>query len=399
MAGSILDRGNGKYKLSYMKNKERYNTTITATNMEEAQELLDKFVNSVNKLSTIDIRTCTLSEFVDLYFENYAYEMLAEECSYNYRKTLDNWVLPKIGDTLLIECTSEFFIKYFEWLSKQISPKTHKLLSVGSKEKIFGVISSVFRCAVSWKLFTTNPLYEARPDEFKRKAKTKVANVQSRCLTMEESRRLIKALNSVDLKYQIIVHLAIIGGLRRSEILGIKWQNINFKNRSLDIKQSSQYVPQKGYVEGDLKNETSERTIALPQSTILMLLDYKMQVSGYDNDFVFINDKGRRKGLRMNPISVTAWFKRFRESIQLPPEVPLHGLRHTNATILITTGINVKNVSSRLGHSNIGTTLNVYSHALTSVDKVAGNTLDKILFKRKNNKFKIQKKKKEDVLE
>lgn len=397
MAGSILPRGNGKYKLSYMKNGERYNTTVTATDMTEAQELLEKFVNSVNKLSNIDIRKCTLSEFVDLYFDNYAYEMLAAECVYNYRRALDNWVLPKIGDALLIECTSNFFIKYFEWLSKQYSPRTHKLLSVGSKEKIFGVVSSVFSCAVTWKLFDTNPLYDARPDEFKRKAKSKVANVQTRCLTMEESRRLIKALNTVDLKYQIIVHLAIIGGLRRSEILGIKWSNIDFKNRTLDIRQSSQYIPKKGYVEGNLKNETSERTIALPYSTILMLLDYKMQTSGYDNDFVFINDKGRRKGLRLNPNSVTAWFKRFRESINLPPEVPLHGLRHTNATILITSGINVKNVSSRLGHSNIGTTLNVYSHALTSVDKVAGNTLDKILFKRKH-KFRIKKKKKEDVL-
>lgn len=397
MAGSILYRGNGKYKLSYMKDCQRYNTTVTAADMPEAEELLEKFVNSVNKLSNIDIRKCTLTEFVDLYFEHYAYEMLAEECNYNYRKTLDNWVLPKIGDALLIECTSEFFIKYLEWLSKQISPKTHKLLSVGSKEKIFGVISSVFSCAVMWKLFSVNPLYAARPDEFKRKAKNKLATVQSRCLTVEESRRLIKALHTVDLKYQIIVHLAIIGGLRRSEILGIQWQNIDLKNRTLDIRQSSQYVPKKGYVVGEVKNETSERTIALPQSTVLMLLDYKMQTTGYDNDFVFINDKGRRKGLRLNPTSVTAWFKRFRESIDLPPEVPLHGLRHTNATILITKGINVKNVSSRLGHSNIGTTLNVYSHALTSVDKVAGNTLDKILFKRKHT-FRIQKKKKEDVL-
>ena len=397
MAGSILYRGNGKYKLSYMKNTQRYNTTVTAVDMAEAEELLKKFINSVNKLSNIDIRKCTLSEFVDLYFEYYAYEMLAQECYYNYRKTLDNWVLPKIGDALLIECTSDFFIKYLEWLSKQISPKTHKLLSVGSKEKIFGVISSVFSCAVMWKLFAINPLYAARPDEFKRKAKNKLATVQSRCLTLEESRKLIKALHTVDLKYQIIVHLAIIGGLRRSEILGIKWQNIDLKNHTLDIKQSSQYVPKKGYVVGEVKNETSERTIALPKSTVLMLLDYKMNTTGYDNDFVFINDKGRRKGLRLNPVSVTAWFKRFRESIDLPPEVPLHGLRHTNATILITKGINVKNVSSRLGHSNIGTTLNVYSHALTSVDKVAGNTLDKILFKRKHA-FRIQKKKKEDVL-
>lgn len=348
MAGSILYRGNGKYKLSYMKNRERYNTTVTAIDDEEAEKLLEKFVAQIEKMTHIDKNTCTLSEFVDLYFENYAYEILAEECIYNYYKALNNWVLPKIGNTVLANCTTQFFIDYFNWLAKQISPKTNKVLAVGSREKIFGIVSSVFSCAVTWKLFTENPLYAARPDDFKKKAKSNVSHIQERCLTMEESRKLIKALDDVDLKYKIIVHFAIIGGLRRSEIMGVKWKDIDFANKTLTLQQSSQYVPKKGYVEGDLKNEPSERTIALPHSTMLMLLDYKMQTVDYDNDFVFINDKGRRKGLRMNPVSVTNWFKTFRRKIELPPEVPLHGLRHTNATILISKGINVKNVSSRL---------------------------------------------------
>lgn len=348
MAGSKTKRANGKYKLSYMKNRERYNITVSAANDDEADKLLEKFVAQIDKMSQIDKNTCTLSEFVNLYFENYAYDMLAEECIYNYYRALKNWVLPKIGNTVLAKCTTPFFIDYFNWLAKQISPKTNKVLSVGSREKIFGIVSSVFSCAVTWKLFTVNPLYAARPDDFKKNAKNKISHIQERCLTMEESRKLIKALDDVDLKYKIIVHFAIIGGLRRSEIMGIKWKDIDFANKTLTLQQSSQYVPKKGYVEGDLKNDSSERTIALPHLTMLMLLDYKMQTVDYDNDFVFINDKGRRKGLRMNPVSVTNWFKAFRNKIELPPEVPLHGLRHTNATILISKGINVKNVSSRL---------------------------------------------------
>lgn len=348
MAGSILDRGNGKYKLSVMRNRERYNTTVNAVDMDEAQELLDKFVIQVERMTHIDKNKCTLSEFVNLYFDNYAYEMLAEECIYSYYKTLRYWVLPKIGNTLLVDCTTPFFIDYFNWLAKQISPKTKKVLAVGSREKIFGILSSVFTCAVTWKVFTVNPLYAARPDDFKKNAKNNIAHVQERCLTLEEGRKLIKALKDVDLKYQIIVHFAIIGGLRRSEILGLKWRDIDFVNKTFKLQQSSQYVPKKGYVEGELKNDTSERAIALPNITMMMLLDYKMQTVGYDNDFIFINDKGRRKGLRMNPSSVTNWFTRFRRSIDLPPEVPLHGLRHTSATILLSKGINVKNVSSRL---------------------------------------------------
>lgn len=348
MAGTILKRANGNYKLSYMKNRERYNITVTATNDDEANNLLKKFVAQIDRMSKIDKNACTLSEFVDLYFKNYAYDMLAEECIYNYYRALNNWVLPKIGNTILANCTVEFFIDYFNWLAKQISPRTNKVLSVGSREKIFGIVSSVFSCAVTWNLFTENPLYGARPDEFKKNSKKKISHIQERCLTLEESRRLIKALETVDLKYKIIVHLAIVGGLRRSEIMGIKWKDIDFVNKNLTLQQSSQYVPKKGYVEGNLKNDTSERTIALPHLTMVMLLDYKMKTIYYDNDFVFLNDKGRRKGLRMNPVSVTNWFKAFRNKINIPSEVPLHGLRHTNATILISQGINVKNVSSRL---------------------------------------------------
>ena len=395
MAGSIYDRGNGKYKLSFMRKGERYNTTVTASDMKEAKELLKKFVESIEKAITIDKKKCTITEFTELYFEHYAYDMLAEECIYNYSKALNNWVLPKIGDAYLSQCTPTFFKKYFTWLSKQISPVTNKVLSVGSKEKIYGIIASVFTCAVTWKLFDTNPVYEARPEEFKRKNKLKKSAVQERCLTMDEAKKLVRALEFVDLKYKIIVHFAIVCGLRRSEILGIKWKNIDFVNKTLNLQKGSQYVPKKGYVETDLKNDTSVRSISLPQITITMLLDYKMQMSKYyDNDYVFLNDKGIRTGKRMNPVSVTNWFKKFRDSIDLSNEVPLHGLRHTSATILIVKGINIKSVSKRLGHSNTSTTLNIYSHALTAVDKVAGDTLEKILFKRKH-KRKIARKKKE----
>lgn len=398
MAGTIIPQANGKYKLTFMKHRQRYYKTVSANNEDEAQKLLDIFMKFVDKVIDIDINICTFEDFCSLYFKDYAPHLLAEECIYNYSRALENWVLPKIGKTTLANCTTDYFKKYFKWLENQISPSTNQYLSIGSREKIYGIMSSVFSCAMQWKVLKKNTLKEARPEEFKKKNKLKATKASQRALTMEESRTLIKALNNVDLKYQLITHFAIIGGLRRSEILGLKWADINFKEQCATVNQSSLYVPKKGYVVGDLKNETSCRIVALPKVTMLLLLDYRIQTPNTDNDFIFINDKGRRKGLRMNPTSVTAWFKRFREQIGLPEEVPLHGLRHTNATILITKGINVKSVSSRLGHSNTSTTLNIYAQAVTGVDKTAGETLDKILFKRKNA-FKIKRKKTEGILQ
>lgn len=398
MAGTVIPQGNGKFKLTFMKHRQRYYKTVSANSEKEAEELLKLFIKFVDKVVNINIEICTFEDFCTLYFKDYAPGLLAEECIYNYTKALENWVLPKIGNATLKECNNTNFLKnYFKWLSNQVSPKTNQYLSIGSREKIYGIMSSVFSCATQWKILTKNPITAARPDEFKSKNKKKTAKAKQRSLTMEESRKLMKALKDVDLKYQLITHFAIIGGLRRSEILGIKWSDVNFREQYVNINQSSIFVPKKGYVIGDLKNETSNRTIALPKVTMLLLLDYKINTKDYDNDFIFINDKGRRKGLRLNPTSVTAWFKRFRESIGLPDEVPLHGLRHTNATILISKGINVKNVSSRLGHSNTSTTLNIYAQAITGVDKTAGETLDNILFKR-HNVFRIKRKKKEEIV-
>lgn len=396
MAGTIILQANGKYKLTFMKHKQRYYKTVKANDEEEAKRLLNLFMKFVDKIVDINPDICTLNDFCEIYFKDYAPNLLAEECVYNYSRALTNWVLPKIGETTLTDCTSDFFKSYFKWLSNQISPETHEPLSIGSREKIFGIISSVFSCATQWNIIKANPLKSARPEEFKRKNKLKQSKDKQRCLTLEESKRLIKELNNVDLKYQIITQIALIGGLRRSEILGLKWIDVDFKNSCIYINQSSIFVPKKGYVVGDLKTETSERTVSLPRVTMLLLLEYKMKSENNDNNFVFINDKGRRKGLRMNPSSVTNWFKAFREKVGLPKDVALQGLRHSSATILIAKGINVKSVSSRLGHSNTSTTLNIYAHAITGVDKQAGDTLDKILLKRKNV-HRIKRKKKEVI--
>jgi len=396
MAGTIILQANGKYKLTFMKHKQRYYKTVKANDEEEAKRLLNLFMKFVDKIVDINPDICTLNDFCEIYFKDYAPNLLAEECVYNYSRALTNWVLPKIGETILTNCTSDFFKSYFKWLSNQISPETHEPLSIGSREKIFSIISSVFSCATQWNILKVNPLKAARPEEFKRKNKLKQSKDKQRCLTLEESKRLIKELNNVDLKYQIITQIALIGGLRRSEILGLKWIDVDFKNSCIYINQSSIFVPKKGYVVGDLKTETSERTVSLPRVTMLLLLEYKIKSENNDNNFVFINDKGRRKGLRMNPSSVTNWFKAFREKVGLPKDVALQGLRHSSATILIAKGINVKSVSSRLGHSNTSTTLNIYAHAITGVDKQAGETLDKILLKRKNV-HRIKRKKKEVI--
>lgn len=407
MAGTVIDKGNGSYKLSYMYKSKRYYETVEARTLTEARLLLAQFVLDIRNGVYFKSSKLTFEQFAAIYLKDYAYNNLCYESQNKTVSTLVNWFLPKLATYKLEDLTPQVWSNYFSWLSEQISPTTKRKLAKTTIERFYAIICSMYNFAIKNELTKTNTISDSRANTRKTKEmlkKQKVAHVKERCLTYEEAFRLIDALNEVDLKYQLIVHFGIAGGLRRSEILGIKWSDIDFDKCTVSICQSSLQVCNVGYVEGDLKNTYSHRKIYMPKTTIELLKDYRKESLKYnkDGDFVFVNNRGCRKGLRLCPGTVTRWFREFRKSIKLPDEVPLHGLRHTSATILIAEGVNIKSVSSRLGHSNTNTTLDVYSHALTEVDRSATDDIESFLFedmeapqnsvsKRYTSKVKISK--------
>ena len=382
MAGSILVKDNGKYKLSYMKDHQRYNKTVTCSSYQEAEVFLASFITDINNGTYVKPCNMTLEKFVSQkYLDYYGYINLGSETIYKHMQELRNWVFPKFGDYKMSDFTPFIWAEYFSWLSKQISPTTHKVLSIATVDRIFAVLCSVFTCAKKWQYVRNNSVRLSKSDlAINKRKKSNKSKIHERCLTYEEAYKLIDALDKVDLKYQLIVHFAIVGGLRRSEILGIKRTDIDFKNNIVHINQSSLQTPNFGYEEGSLKTPSSYRSLYMPPTTMKLLKKYLTVTPNTDNDFVFVNDKGVRKGLRLCPATVSRWFRRFREKLKLPNEVPLHGLRHTSATILISQGINVKNVSARLGHSNANTTLDVYSHSIDDIDRLASDTIEKCLY-------------------
>lgn len=286
----------------------------------------------------------------------------------------------------LTDFTPFIWANFFSWLSKQKSEETKKVLSQGTVDRIFAVLCSVFRCAKKWQYVKTNSVQACRSEYTKKKRKkAQQSHVAERCLSYNEAFKLIDSLEHEDLKYQLIVHFAIVGGLRRSEILGIKWSNVDFSSNIVHITQSSLQTPNYGYEEGNLKTPASYRSLYMPSTTMELLKKYINITPNTDNDFVFVNNRGARIGQRLCPGTVTRWFRNFREKNGLPKEVPLHSLRHTSATILIAEGVNITNVSSRLGHSRVDTTLDVYSHALTDIDRLACDTIEKTLYEDSEN--------------
>lgn len=228
----------------------------------------------------------------------------------------------------------------------------------------------------------------------------------------EQAFHVLELLDLEPLKWKVAMYLLIYSGVRRGELLGLEWGDIDFDNKVIHIRRTSQYVKDMGIITKSPKNETSYRTIKLSEMMFDLLREYRqyweqlrealediwqyiIEITLVDgkkkrvqNDRLFIKDDSTP----MNPDSLTDWTRRFVERNDLPHFTP-HSLRHTHATLLIAEGVSIPTVSRRLGHSSIATTSRIYVHAIQAQDEIASDVIDEKLNPVKRKK---QEDKKED---
>ena len=242
------------------------------------------------------------------------------------------------------------------------------------------IISSILGEAVKQGILLSNPCSRVRTPKIKHK--------EAEYLEENDVIRLLQSLEKEPLQYRALITLLLYSGMRRGEALGLTWKDINFKDNLIDINKSSLYVSGKGIFDDETKNESSKRVIKVPQSVIDSLKQlqieqfHKRQMltdeDWQDCDKVFKASNGSP----LHPDTLSSWFKRFLKRHNLP-NCHIHTLRHTNASLLIAQGINVRTVSNRLGHAQTSTTENIYSHAIKTADEKAAETLEEILTQKK----------------
>lgn len=193
---------------------------------------------------------------------------------------------------------------------------------------------------------------------------------------------------TVPIKYKTSIILAIYTGMRREEILGLEWHDIDFGKQEITIVRASQYTPEKGIYTDDLKTTSSYRTISFPNNIAEILIEYKawqdekrdkLGTLWKDSNRIFTQETGEP----MHPDTFSGWFSKFIKAKNLP-KVTFHGLRHTNASILIANGVDLKTVSSRLGHASVQITTDTYTHLIRKVEREAGNKMEEILNRTSN---------------
>jgi integrase len=251
-------------------------------------------------------------------------------------------------------------------------------LSTTTVISFHNVLHKALETAVRWNLIGRNPCDLVSPPRRKR--------FEIQPLDEEQARKLLTAAHGHRLEALFI--LALSTGLRRGELIGLKWQDINLQAGMLQVRRILTRVPSKlpgkGYVETEPKTDKGRRSILLPSFTLEALKQHRIKqleakhkagVSWREHDYVFCTSIGTH----LNPTrDVLNELKTLLKNADLP-EVRFHDLRHSSATLLLSLGIHPKIVQEILGHSQISMTMDIYSHVLPTMQKEAMNRLNEAL--------------------
>lgn len=184
---------------------------------------------------------------------------------------------------------------------------------------------------------------------------------------------------------KLYVLIAIVTGCRRSEVLGLEWQDIDTKNGMITLVRTSQYDKEKGiYTVNKLKDGSSTREITIPEELCVIIEEYKQlnekcrKIMGSEweySDRLFISIKGGKNinaGTAMRPDVISQWFDRFLKKYGLP-EMNLHGLRHTCISYLLNKGMDIQSVAERAGHGSISMIEKTYGHVFEKNKRKCAN--------------------------
>ena len=392
MAGSIEKRGKNSYRLIVSEGYDLHGKslihrkTVHGTKKEAKVELA-KFVTEVQSGLVIDGKALRFSEFVEIWKRDYGSKELAPSTYKRYCRMLETRILPYFGHFYINKIKPTDIMQFYDLLSRDTQlvrkksnngKKTLKPLSGKTILEHHRLIRAMLHKAIYWQLIVSNPAERVQPPKA-RKPKRRYYD-DEQCKILLEN---LTSLGEDQIKYKVAIILTIFTGVRLGELMGLEWQDIDLKTGIVSINRSSQYLADKGVFTKTPKTESSIRDVAIPDFVVSLLEEYRlwyeMQKSIYgelwtDSNRLFVQSNGKP----MHPSTISKWFVKFVKDIGLPV-INFHGLRHTNATLLISQNIDVAVVAARLGHAQITTTFNFYVHPIISHNKSAGNVLQNLL--------------------
>ena len=305
-------------------------------------------------------------EYKEVWFA--AVKNTISDVTYQTYKSVDRSHLSHFDDVPIGNLTGTEIMAY-------IQRKLDGGLSTRTVQGVFILMKAILQSAVVDNVILRNPLLG-----FKRPKYVRVHPFVA--LTEKQVKKLFSVITNE--KHRVMVELAVVSGLRRSELLGLRWEDLSFDENTLTINQTVLKVGKIVTIKPSTKTKSSRRTIYIDKSTMAKIKSLKAAclkqkllsgVEYVDNGLVFPGLNGRP----MYPDVFTKMVKGYGEKAGMPEGFTLHALRHTHATLLLRAGVHFKVVQSRLGHSTSKQTLDTYSHVTPDLDYGAAQTLQSIV--------------------
>jgi integrase len=287
-----------------------------------------------------------------------------------YRTACQQHIIPQLGSCQLQRLTGATLNGLYATLGKEGRVRGKGGLSPASVRQVHATLHRALRDAVRWGYLHHNAAESADPPR---------ASAQHAELPAWNEEQLHAFLDSVrDDRLYPMWRVLAMSGCRRGEVLGLRWEDVDMEHGRVTIRRA--LVPVNGEVHvSEPKTKRGRRLIAFDSTTMALLKEQAAQQireqetwgEGWlDSGYVFTLESGAH----LHPERISALFQRLVRSAALKP-IPLHGLRHTYATLALSKGVNPAIVSLHLGHSSVAFTLDVYSHVLPQVDAEAAELI------------------------
>lgn len=386
MRGSIRKRGNSYYIRYYDKNGKQVEK-VGGKTKKEAESKLNEILYTLENGSPIN-SNMLLSSYLEMWLEDYIKNEKTDNTYDKYKNSIEKYIIPNLGDIKLKDLKVihiEKFIKKLKSTKINYGNK-QKTISPTTVQTYYGILRTALNKAVKLQMLNDNPCkFIDTPKRSKFKA-----NI----LTPEEIKLLKYKLNLNtynDYIFNLALDLTLELGLRRGEMCGLTWDNIDFENKTITLDKALIRIENE-YVISDLKTDASYDTLPISNSLCEKLKSHKniqkLNKLKYGSTYIKFNTFNSinynlifcwENGKYIIPSHFLQRLKRLMKQCQIEKNIRWHDLRHTNATLLLEGGVNIKTVQERLRHSLIQTTMDTYAHVTEKMNREATNAITNIL--------------------
>ena len=364
-SGNISERSPGVFLIRYRDNNgKRHNETIKG-NRKRAEAILTQHRVAMEGGTFTGKKNLTVGLYLQGWLDTYAVPNCSAKTVQAYRQTINRYTVD-IAHLQLQKLEATDIQPIYADMSKQ-------KLSNNTIDSLHKVLHIALNTAVKQGVLKRNVMAAV--------IAPKVVSKQVEVWDPETRSKAIEVLK--DSRFGDFYLLALLTGMRKGELAGLKWANVDLGRGRLQVVNTLQRISGRGLVLGVPKTERSRRSIALSDAAVGLLHEVRGKQTIQKAE---IADAWTQSGFVLThpdgmPLDSEVVSKAFTKLVKEAgfPDLTMHGLRHTHATILLEQGVNPKVVSERLGHASVATTMDIYSHVLPDMQEKAAQAIDTVL--------------------